>query len=332
MGESSNRRNKDGKSSAAWSDAATEILVHLFYEEMEKGNTTHGHFNKVAWQRIVAEFNRQTCLDYNRLQLKNRWGRLKILWSVWVSLKNQKDIEWCDVKKTVKAPIEWWNEYLKRDPLAKVYMERPPVCEDLQARIFQGLEGEERCVWHPTLGPLPLNATSFRDDDDGRENSAHMDVVYTTQATDDTEERGETFEFGSANDNAQSSQVGPENIMMNSGTEDVGSGRARKVLKTAANGKKKCDKMMSGATRIARALEKFVDALQSKPADGEMEKMERCMDIIRGDGIDRTSRLYMFAVTKFMNSPEFRSMFLVLESEERKLFLSHQYQLSEQGG
>ncbi|KAL3721174.1 hypothetical protein ACJRO7_005918 [Eucalyptus globulus] len=99
---------------AKWTKSLTNVLISLLVEEVKKGNRPTCTYNKVGWNNIHVEFNKQTELHYNVVQLKNRVNKLKKQYSSFKKLFSQSGFGWDNVNKTVTVEeSSVWDSHIK---------------------------------------------------------------------------------------------------------------------------------------------------------------------------------------------------------------------------
>ena len=84
-----------------WIELLTNLLVSLMVEKVKRGNRTTTTYNKVGWNNIVTEFNKQTTLQFTVVQLKNRTNKLRRHYASYKKLLSQSRFGWDHVNKTV---------------------------------------------------------------------------------------------------------------------------------------------------------------------------------------------------------------------------------------
>lgn len=105
--------NNEGQSSkASWRDIkATEYFVKACLDQVTKGQRNGTCFTKKGWQGNVSQFHEQSGLNYDKVQLKNRYDSLRKEWKVWYNLFGKvTGLGWNFEKNTVDASDEWWEK------------------------------------------------------------------------------------------------------------------------------------------------------------------------------------------------------------------------------
>lgn len=97
--------------SADWSDDNTTILTELFVQQVRVGNRPDKHLTPNAYEEVAKDFKIRTGLEYTRIQLKNKWGKLKIDYSNFRKLKlKETGGGWDYERNTIKQDAEWWKK------------------------------------------------------------------------------------------------------------------------------------------------------------------------------------------------------------------------------
>ncbi|XP_030443205.1 uncharacterized protein LOC115665467 [Syzygium oleosum] len=99
---------------AKWTEPLTNLLVSLMVEKVKRGNRTTTTYNKVGWNNIVTEFNKQTTLQFTVVQLKNRTNKLRRQYGSYKKLLSQSGFGWDHVNKTVIVEDpSVWDDHIK---------------------------------------------------------------------------------------------------------------------------------------------------------------------------------------------------------------------------
>jgi hypothetical protein len=61
---------------------------------------------KILWKSL----REKTGLDYNKLQFKNKWDKMRKEYANWKRLTKETGLGWDPVKKTYTAPDSWWKK------------------------------------------------------------------------------------------------------------------------------------------------------------------------------------------------------------------------------
>ena len=109
-----NEKEKEVVVVAKWNHKEEKVLVELMVEQVKKGNRPTTTFSTKAWNEIIDEFYRRTGNKYTKSQFVNKFNKLRL---VYREFKKLRDIPtgfgWDPVTKTVTAPDDVWDHYLK---------------------------------------------------------------------------------------------------------------------------------------------------------------------------------------------------------------------------
>lgn len=99
---------------AEWNNENTRIVCELFVEQVEAGNRPNTHLNNPGYTLVIAKFAKKTGLQYKKMQLKNKWDKLKNDYNIWRKLRTKETgLGWDYEKKTIKATPERWKNLKK---------------------------------------------------------------------------------------------------------------------------------------------------------------------------------------------------------------------------
>ena len=97
--------------SVEWNNENTRMLCELLAEQVLKGNRPNTHLNSVGYNEVSHCFFQQTGIELSKLQIKNKWDKLKIDLVAWQKLMlRQTGTGWDNVKGTIKMDNEWWKK------------------------------------------------------------------------------------------------------------------------------------------------------------------------------------------------------------------------------
>ena len=69
------------------------------------------NLTKLGWRAAKAKFKSMSGLNYDDLQIKNKWDALKSKWSMWHQLVGKETgLGWNAKKDNVEASDEWWDK------------------------------------------------------------------------------------------------------------------------------------------------------------------------------------------------------------------------------
>ncbi|CAN6371487.1 unnamed protein product [Urochloa humidicola] len=72
-----------------WNDTNLSIICSLFAKQVKKGNRPNTHLNAVGYEEVSESFYQMTGIHATKLQLKNRWDKLKPDLVAWQKLLKQ---------------------------------------------------------------------------------------------------------------------------------------------------------------------------------------------------------------------------------------------------
>lgn len=174
---------------AKWTKPLTNLFVRLLVEEVQKGNRTTSTFNKVGWNNIRAEFNKQSGYQYNLLQLKNKVNKLRRQYGSFKKLLSQSGFGWDNVNGTVVVddPSIWDSHIRDNNDWAKFkkdgFPQYPELCivfGDTQATGEHAIGNAEDVTLSEDGGNGGGNATG--DPEDLGEHQIDEDI-FTSQYT-----------------------------------------------------------------------------------------------------------------------------------------------------
>ncbi|CAO2170992.1 unnamed protein product, partial [Urochloa humidicola] len=85
------------------------ILCKLLAEQVEKGNRPNTCLNSVGYEAIIKGLKDMTGIDATKLQIKNKWDKLKEDYKIWEKLRRkQTGTGWRN--GTVAMDDEWWKK------------------------------------------------------------------------------------------------------------------------------------------------------------------------------------------------------------------------------
>ncbi|KAL6642378.1 hypothetical protein ACP70R_020559 [Stipagrostis hirtigluma subsp. patula] len=109
---------------AEWNDERTRLICELFVEQVRAGNRPNTHLNNIGYREVALKFQQRTQLLYTKLQLKNKWDRLKgdyIIWNKLLTTRAAEGLPWDSAKGTIAADDKWWKNKNKELPGARKF-------------------------------------------------------------------------------------------------------------------------------------------------------------------------------------------------------------------
>lgn len=100
--------------SMEWTDEYVQIICSLMAEQVEQGNRPNTHLNPSAYNTVSERFYQMTGISLSKMQLKNKWDKLKGDWSCWNKLmRKQTGTGWDSSMGVIVMDNEWWKKARK---------------------------------------------------------------------------------------------------------------------------------------------------------------------------------------------------------------------------
>ena len=94
-----------------WNSENTRVLCMLFAEQVGKGNRPNTHLNALGYTEVEKGFKERTGIVATKVQIKNKWDKLKEDFKAWKKLMlRQTGTGWDPIKKTIAMDDEWWKK------------------------------------------------------------------------------------------------------------------------------------------------------------------------------------------------------------------------------
>ena len=94
-----------------WNSKNTRVLCMLFAEQVGKGNRPNTHLNALGYVEVEKGFKERTRIVATKVQIKNKWDKLKEDFKAWKKLMlRQTRTGWDPIKKTIAMDDEWWKK------------------------------------------------------------------------------------------------------------------------------------------------------------------------------------------------------------------------------
>jgi hypothetical protein len=75
--------NNHGQGDAMnWTDSALTLICELMVEQVKKGNRSNTHLNTLGYTEVSDIFFQMTGIELTKLQIKNKWDKLKVDWVI----------------------------------------------------------------------------------------------------------------------------------------------------------------------------------------------------------------------------------------------------------
>ncbi|KAL5706460.1 hypothetical protein ACHQM5_024625 [Ranunculus cassubicifolius] len=101
---------------AKWTLYLTKTLADLMVEQVYRGERHNCSFSKKAWEYMCIEFQKKTGLNWDKEQLKNRYGVMRKQHATVKSLLDLKDFSWDENLSLVMGSDQVWDKYIKAHP------------------------------------------------------------------------------------------------------------------------------------------------------------------------------------------------------------------------
>ena len=95
-----------------WSGMNTSIICSLFAKQVKKGNRPNTHLNSVGYEEVTETFNKMIGIHVTKLQLKNKWDKLKPYLVAWQKELKQTGLGW-NAAGEITMDDEWWKKTKK---------------------------------------------------------------------------------------------------------------------------------------------------------------------------------------------------------------------------
>ncbi|XP_008793929.2 L10-interacting MYB domain-containing protein-like isoform X2 [Phoenix dactylifera] len=116
-----------------WTREHDRVLIDLMVEQTLAGARVGAGFTRDAWFDMVDRFNERTRLRYDVDHLKNRLRFYKREYRIVSAIKNHAGFSWDHKMQMVTADDAEWDEYVRKNPEAKLYRTRQtPFINELE--------------------------------------------------------------------------------------------------------------------------------------------------------------------------------------------------------
>ncbi|PUZ44844.1 hypothetical protein GQ55_8G162800 [Panicum hallii var. hallii] len=133
-----------------WTDAYLTIICQLLAEQVRKGNRPNTHLNTLGYTEVSDRFFQMTGIELTKTQIKNRWDKLKIDWTIWQKLMRlQTGTGWDSAKGIIVMDNEWWRKTKKDIPGCGKFKKKPLQCEEQLREMFGNISSDETDHWNP---------------------------------------------------------------------------------------------------------------------------------------------------------------------------------------
>ncbi|XLR38654.1 hypothetical protein S83_023314, partial [Arachis hypogaea] len=145
---------------------------------MVAGNRPGTHFNKVGWANLKTKFLKETDLNYESKQFKNKWEAMKREWGLWAKLKGKEiGLGWDPIKKTIQASDDWWDAKIQENPDVAKFREEGPKHLDEMEFLFEDVVATGVGAWAPSEDINNSYNDRYNDEDNGNEEEGLEDEL-----------------------------------------------------------------------------------------------------------------------------------------------------------
>ncbi|XP_050228220.2 uncharacterized protein LOC126677575 [Mercurialis annua] len=116
-----------------WPPRLEKVFVELLMDEMNiYVDVCATGFNEKAWDHVTQEFNKETGLHYDKMELKKHLALLKKRYRIVKPLYDHGGFGWDYRRKMVDVDDDVWKEYIEVHPQIKPYRKWGcPIYEEL---------------------------------------------------------------------------------------------------------------------------------------------------------------------------------------------------------
>ncbi|KAF2940603.1 hypothetical protein DAI22_03g285300 [Oryza sativa Japonica Group] len=145
---------------ADWNDYNTRVVCEIFADQVVAGNRPNTHLSNSGYDEVIEQFASKTGLRYTRLQIKNKWDKLRIEYNCWKKLKSQTGLGWDDARQTVTATAARWKQ-LKEDIAGCLKFRKAGLQnEELLEKMFEDIRNTGADHWSLGQGTIPSATTN----------------------------------------------------------------------------------------------------------------------------------------------------------------------------
>ncbi|KAJ0042844.1 hypothetical protein Pint_18795 [Pistacia integerrima] len=281
--------------SVKWDDMLHLNFIELCEEEIRKGNRPNCHLSSVGWNNLIKAFNERTAID-----------------------ARETGLGWDDVRKTIIADDEWWNDKIKVNKEYKKFKNK-----DLSLiwyrydALFSDITATGDRAWAPSqIDDLNIE-NEFAGESLGMSENRDEEIDVDFERDDDNDVVGRNieefehvpFKFPSSSLNKR--KIGGTNNNMKKGKSSVASSLKENIDSLIA--------MLSDKTTAESS-----SSLQHEPTITE------CMDMLKKmPGIEVSIPLCFYASNLFTKK-DMREVFFCHDDNEVRLnWLKYNYMKSE---
>ncbi|CAN6334712.1 unnamed protein product [Urochloa humidicola] len=135
----------------------TRIICALFAEQVGRGNRTNTYLNALGYEEVQKGFKDRTGIDATKLQLKNKWDKLKEDFKAWKKLKHrQTGAGWNRQNGTIVMDDEWWKKAKEDIPGCGKFRKQPLQHEEELETCFADITNIGTDHWSPRGANLQM--------------------------------------------------------------------------------------------------------------------------------------------------------------------------------
>ncbi|XP_058224209.1 uncharacterized protein LOC131333613 isoform X3 [Rhododendron vialii] len=117
---------------SCWTPPMDRYFIDLMLEQIRKGNMVYQNFNKIAWDDMVAKFVAELGFQYQKDNLRIRFGHMRDIFLDMRTLIDHSGFAWDEKQQMVTATDDIWDAHIKDHPDAESYRSRSlPNYDDL---------------------------------------------------------------------------------------------------------------------------------------------------------------------------------------------------------
>ena len=103
-------------SKATWNSQTSNVFCELCIKAVDAEHRPRTHVTSEGYENLIKESTKEIGLDYNRTQMKNKWGSLRIDWKLWKNLISlETGLGWNHRLWIVDASEDWWKKKIKEN-------------------------------------------------------------------------------------------------------------------------------------------------------------------------------------------------------------------------
>ncbi|PNT65318.1 hypothetical protein BRADI_4g40345v3 [Brachypodium distachyon] len=292
---------------AEWNDEHTRVICELFAEQVQAGNRPNTHLKNIGYSVVADKFEQRTGLLYTKLQLKNKWDKLKSDYINWKKLLIKgANLGWDNERRTIAADSDWWKNTFKDLPGAKKFRKAGLRNENYLKVIFEDITSVDQSsaaadhdggvLLDQDGGAQPVHNGGVLLDHDGGAQPVHNGAVQL-------DHNGIT-----------QLEHEPPSIRNKKRTIHVNTKENKKnKTETALLMQAQLKRIVELAAEAQSIFEKFSSQIDSPRSD-----IQDVMTLVRECGARSGSDEYFIATELFVNAEQ-RQMFCTMETAEERL-------------